>query len=514
MILLAGLLYIGLRSTKNIANQEREILTPAPSATQFSDPASSPVDTPPVSAITPFSPTATDTPPSNSAIQQSASYSSSDGYDPGIGFVDMNRIFKEYSKTKDSEKTINEAKDAAKREYDIRAAAYTKLLDEINRLNAQDESLNAAAKVAKAKERVEKIATIKNTEKEINEFRTAREKELQDLAVQMRTELVRDITREIASLYSISTSKGILYDRSAYSLNGVPIVTFSPDRADMSDKVISALNQKTRSAFTLAHDLVFGVVDMNRIFKSYNKTKDAEAQINAAKLAAKKEYDQRSDSHKAALEAANKAPAAERDEKIRKVKSMEKEINEFRETRERQLQEQALKLRAGIVKEITDAIGQGIGRTSGAVIIDISGPGASGTPITMFNSGVPDYSEDVIAALNGSAAVKFHASLLSSKKLRFGVIDMNRAFKSWPGPKPDEAASDAATDATRKKELQEAATKMRQDIVANIGSALKAIASREKFNLVFDSSGNSMNGVPITLLTPGIPDLTDKVLQK
>ncbi|HEX8076847.1 MAG TPA: hypothetical protein VF511_03450, partial [Chthoniobacterales bacterium] len=58
------------------------------------------------------------------------------GYAQGplkIGTVDMNRAFKEYSKTKDSEKKINEAKDAAKKEYDDRAENYKKALEEINK---------------------------------------------------------------------------------------------------------------------------------------------------------------------------------------------------------------------------------------------------------------------------------------------------------------------------------------------------------------------------------------------
>ena len=35
---------------------------------------------------------------------------------------------------------------------------------------------------------------------------------------------------------------------------------------------------------------------------------------------------------------------------------MEREINDFRQTRERQLQEQAMRMREGIVKEITDVV--------------------------------------------------------------------------------------------------------------------------------------------------------------
>src|SRR3982074_1423708 len=77
-----------------------------------------------------------------------------------IGTIDMNRAFKEYNKTKDAEAKINQAKDAAKKEYDDRADAYKKALDEINKLNQQLESpaLSADKKTSTAKERDEKIA--------------------------------------------------------------------------------------------------------------------------------------------------------------------------------------------------------------------------------------------------------------------------------------------------------------------------------------------------------------------
>src|ERR1035437_3288461 len=90
-----------------------------------------------------------------------------------VGTVDMNRAFKEYNKTKDAEAKINEAKNAAKKEYDDRADAYKKALDEINNLNKQLDSnaLSPDAKTAKAKERDDKITNIKNMEREINEFR-------------------------------------------------------------------------------------------------------------------------------------------------------------------------------------------------------------------------------------------------------------------------------------------------------------------------------------------------------
>src|ERR1700739_261472 len=88
-----------------------------------------------------------------------------------VGTVDMSRAFKEYNKTKDAEAKINEAKNAAKKEYDERADAYKKALDDINNLNKQLEApaLSADAKAQKAKERDDKISNIKHMEREITD---------------------------------------------------------------------------------------------------------------------------------------------------------------------------------------------------------------------------------------------------------------------------------------------------------------------------------------------------------
>src|SRR4030095_11973650 len=72
-----------------------------------------------------------------------------------VGTVDMQRAFNEYNKTKEAEAKINDAKNAAKKEYDDRADAYKKALDDINNLNKQLESaaLSADKKTQTAKDR-------------------------------------------------------------------------------------------------------------------------------------------------------------------------------------------------------------------------------------------------------------------------------------------------------------------------------------------------------------------------
>src|SRR5713226_8512073 len=113
-----------------------------------------------------------------------------------IGTIDMNRAFREYNKTKDAEAKINDAKNQAKKEYDDRADAYKKALDEINNLNKQLDApaLSADAKTQKAKERDDKISNIKNMEREINEFRQTRERQLQEQALRMREGIVKEIS--------------------------------------------------------------------------------------------------------------------------------------------------------------------------------------------------------------------------------------------------------------------------------------------------------------------------------
>ena len=164
-----------------------------------------------------------------------------------IATVDMNRAFKEYNKTKDAETKINDAKNAAKKEYDDRADSYKKALDEINKLNQQLEApaLSADAKTQKAKERDEKIASIKSMEREINEFRQTREKQLQEQAVRMRDGIVKEITDVVMEKVK-SDNMDLVFDKSGQSLNGVPTLIFSRDNMDFTNDLIATLNKPGR----------------------------------------------------------------------------------------------------------------------------------------------------------------------------------------------------------------------------------------------------------------------------
>jgi outer membrane protein len=164
-----------------------------------------------------------------------------------IGTVDMQRAFKDYNKTKDAEQKINEAKNAAKKEYDDRAEAYKKALDEINNLNKQLESpaLSADKKTGMAKERDDKIANIKSMEREISDFRQTRERQLQEQLMRMREGIVKEITDVVMEKVKAKSLDFVL-DKSGASINGVPVVLYAPESVDFTNEIIETLNKPGR----------------------------------------------------------------------------------------------------------------------------------------------------------------------------------------------------------------------------------------------------------------------------
>ena len=185
-----------------------------------------------------------------------------------------------------------------------------------------------------------------------------------------------------------------------------------------------------------------GVVDMNKVFSGYYKTKDAENKINDAREGAKKELDERMESHKqlldeinglnkdidnAALSATAKADRnKKRDDKIAQVRSLEQEIQEFKTSRERGLQEQAVRMRNQIVEEIMTIINARVKSDNFDLVLDKSGQSLNGVNMVLHANDKMEFSDDVIAQLN-----------------------KNRPAPDASAPKP--AATAAAPTATPKK---------------------------------------------------------------
>lgn len=167
---------------------------------------------------------------------------------------------------------------------------------------------------------------------------------------------------------------------------------------------------------TASAQIRIGTVDMKRVFESYYKTKDAEQKINEQRNNAKKELEDRLETYKKAVDdvkrlddeikrpeiSASVRDARERDraDKVNAINLMQKENSDFRETREKQLQEQSVRMRSGIVEEINRVVTDRVKSEQYDLVFDRSGPSLNGVPVILYSKESYDFTTEVVTALN------------------------------------------------------------------------------------------------------------------
>ncbi|MFM8658186.1 MAG: OmpH family outer membrane protein, partial [Chthoniobacterales bacterium] len=150
--------------------------------------------------------------------------------------------------------------------------------------------------------------------------------------------------------------------------------------------------------------------------------KEAETRLNDARAQAKTDLDSRLETLKSNLEdinkleadtkkpelAADKKDAAikQRDEKINEVRNLDREIGEFRQTRERQLQEQFMRMRGDIVQDIMKVVDSKVKADGYDLVLDSSGLGISQVKVVLYSAPSMDFSDSIISQLNANAPKK------------------------------------------------------------------------------------------------------------
>jgi len=181
---------------------------------------------------------------------------------------------------------------------------------------------------------------------------------------------------------------------------------FSLAAAVLSGGLVSSASAQTK----------VGTVDMKKVFENYYKTKDAEQRINEDRNAAKKELEDRTESYKKAVEEVKKlndeiqrpelskegkeTKSKQRDEKVTDLNVMQREIQEFQQTREKQLQERSVRMRSGIVDEIMKVVTDRVKSEQFDIVFDRSGPSLNGVPVLLYAKDSYDFTTEVVTALN------------------------------------------------------------------------------------------------------------------
>lgn len=165
-----------------------------------------------------------------------------------VGTIDMKLVFDSYSKTKEAEGKINEAREQAKKELDDRLGSFNKAQEEARKLNEEANKPELAEKVKAEKAKVlnEKLQALGTMQREVQEFQQTRERQLSEQSVRSRNALLEDINKVIAEKIK-GSAYDIVIDKSGQSLNAVGILVYSRDSFDFTADIIAEINKGSKA---------------------------------------------------------------------------------------------------------------------------------------------------------------------------------------------------------------------------------------------------------------------------
>lgn len=169
-----------------------------------------------------------------------------------------------------------------------------------------------------------------------------------------------------------------------------------------------------------AADLKFGVVDMQKAFTEFHKTKDASEKFKVNVDKASQEVNERWAVYKNMLgdiqklqkkagdailtaEERSKA-AAELQEKVKEVRALEQEIGEFQNRRQGQLKQEDVQIRKGLYEEILVVVRDKAKADGYDFVFDKSGVSLSTVPVLLYYKDAVDFTDEVVVELNKNAA--------------------------------------------------------------------------------------------------------------
>src|SRR2546426_405275 len=164
-----------------------------------------------------------------------------------------------------------------------------------------------------------------------------------------------------------------------------------------------------------------GIIDMQRVWDKYWKTKQAQAQVDdqTADFEKRKkgmldDYQKANREYKKLIESAQDQAVSsdERDKrksaaekKLLEIKEIEQDANLFQRTTDEQLKMQARRMTENILRDIRDLVDAKAKAGGYTLVIDIAAKSAVGTPIVLYTNGQNDMTQEVLNQLNSTAPV-------------------------------------------------------------------------------------------------------------
>lgn len=164
--------------------------------------------------------------------------------DQRLVFVNMEKVFSEYYKTKQADAQLKTQADSFKTERKKMVEDFQKQQDIFNKLRdeAQNTALSEDARNKKRNEAEEKLVTIREMENRIRRYDDSKQRELDDQSKRMRKDIVAEIREQLTG-YARSMGYSAILDSSGDSMNLVPIVLYADPTTDITDAVVALVNK-------------------------------------------------------------------------------------------------------------------------------------------------------------------------------------------------------------------------------------------------------------------------------
>jgi outer membrane protein len=168
-----------------------------------------------------------------------------------------------------------------------------------------------------------------------------------------------------------------------------------------------------------AADIKFGVVDMQKAFADFHKTKDASGKFKENVDKAQREVNERWSVYKNLLGEIQKLQkeaqdpivnnetrgkkGAELQEKAKELRALEQEIGEFQNRRQGQLKQEDLQIRKGLYDEILAVVKEKAKTEAYDFVFDKSGVSLSTVPVLLYYKDAVDFTDQIVVELNKNA---------------------------------------------------------------------------------------------------------------
>lgn len=164
--------------------------------------------------------------------------------EPSVIFVDLDRIFNEFYKTKMADQQLKQQADEFNNERKKLVAEYEKIQKDFNtvRDEAQNTALNDDIRAEKRNLAEEKLVELRDYENRIRRFDDSRRKQLDDQSRRMRKRIVEEI-QQIIKDYAKTRGYSAVIDSSGQSLNGVEMILYTDAKIDITETVLGLLNK-------------------------------------------------------------------------------------------------------------------------------------------------------------------------------------------------------------------------------------------------------------------------------